>query len=899
MKFLQLLFVSLLFTAFASGQNYKQVKIYLNDAQKDMKELAQLDIDLEHATPTKDNAIIVFVSDEVMPQLSILPYRVEILIDDWFTHYESLPKLSEAEMQALKTESKLKYGVEGFGFGSMGGHLTLAEVISHLDSMKLLFPNLITAKLSIGNSVENRPMYMVKISDNPTVDEDEPEVLYTGLHHAREPMGMMNLIYFMYYLLENYNTNPEVRYLVDNRELYFIPVLNPDGYEYNRSTNPGGGGMWRKNRKNNGGSYGVDLNRNYGPEVYWNAPNGGSSTSPSSDLYRGTAPFSEPETQAVRDFLAARDIKNALNYHTFSNLLIYPYGALGRETPDSMTFREYAAEMTQYNGYSPGTDLQTVGYSTRGNSDDYFYDGDTVANGGKIFAMTPEVGNDNDYFWAPQNRIFPLAIENLYPNMYYAWAAGGFVRLQNITFDRQYFNPGDNVQMNIQVKNKGLSTAKNVNVEVTTSSPYVTMGTNTASTDSIGRRTVYTIPAPLSFSISPTAPADHSIKLVVKSRLEGVVSSTDTFTIITGTPVYYFADTTNNPANLWTVTYTPTSSPRWETFESSFHSAPNSYHDSKAGAYVSNATVTLTTTNNINLAGSSNPVLSFWTKYDIESSWDCGVVLISTNGSTWTPLAGKLTRPASGQGKQVPAGMPMYDNIRAEWTKEEMNLSAFGNQQIKLRFELRTDGSLNRDGWWIDDIGIIVYQLVPVELSSFTATPLENSVDLKWETSSEANNRGFEIQRSTTPGAWNTIGFIKGAGTTTEKTEYGFSDPAPVTGRISYRLKQFDFDGTSRLLAPVEVDFAGVTDYSLAQNYPNPFNPETVINFSLKQSGPVSLKLYNMLGKEVAVLINETMDAGNHSLRLDGSKLRLASGTYFYELKSGAFSKMMKLVYLK
>ena len=197
---------------------------------------------------------------------------------------------------------------------------------------------------------------MVKISDNPDIDEQEPEILYTALIHAREPQSMMQMIYFMYYLLENYNTDPSVQYLVDNREMFFIPVLNPDGYEYNRSTNPSGGGMWRKNRKNNGGSYGIDLNRNFGPYAYWNAPNGGSSTVPSSDTYRGTAPFSEPETANLRDFLATRYFKNALNYHTYSNLLIYPYGALEMETPDSATFREFARDMTAYNGYEYGTD---------------------------------------------------------------------------------------------------------------------------------------------------------------------------------------------------------------------------------------------------------------------------------------------------------------------------------------------------------------------------------------------------------------------------------------------------------------------------------------------------------------------------------------------------------------
>ena len=199
------------------------------------------------------------------------------------------------------------FGVEGFHLGTMGGYMTLAEAYAELDTLKNLFPSLITTKQTIGYSVEDRPVFMVKISDNPNVDENEPEVLYTALHHAREPQGMMQMFYFMYYLLENYTTNPSVQYLVNNREMYFIPVINPDGYEYNRSTNPNGGGMWRKNRRlNTGGSYGVDLNRNYGPYNYWNAPNGGSSTSPLSDTYRGTAPFSDLK-QIISEIFSRRE----------------------------------------------------------------------------------------------------------------------------------------------------------------------------------------------------------------------------------------------------------------------------------------------------------------------------------------------------------------------------------------------------------------------------------------------------------------------------------------------------------------------------------------------------------------------------------------------------------------
>ena len=130
----------------------------------------------------------------------------------------------------------------------MGGYLTYSEMLSELDDMAQQYPNLITVKTPIHNFLthENRPIYHVKISDNPNSNESEANVLYTAIHHAREPMSLMENIFFMWYLLENYNTNLEVKYLVDNNQMFFVPCINPDGYIYNEITDPNGGGMWRK-----------------------------------------------------------------------------------------------------------------------------------------------------------------------------------------------------------------------------------------------------------------------------------------------------------------------------------------------------------------------------------------------------------------------------------------------------------------------------------------------------------------------------------------------------------------------------------------------------------------------------------------------------------------------------
>src|SRR6185295_2157584 len=127
-----------------------------------------------------------------------------------------------------------------FSLGSMGGYLTYQEMLDNLDSMFSNFPNLITIRQQVGTgtSIEGRPLYYVKISDNPTVSEPEPQMLYTALHHAREPESLSQLIYYMWYLLENYSSSSLVQNIVNNSELYFIPCINPDGYVYNETIAP-------------------------------------------------------------------------------------------------------------------------------------------------------------------------------------------------------------------------------------------------------------------------------------------------------------------------------------------------------------------------------------------------------------------------------------------------------------------------------------------------------------------------------------------------------------------------------------------------------------------------------------------------------------------------------------
>ena len=150
-------------------------------------------------------------------------------------------------------------------------------------------------------------MWAVKISDNPNVNEDEPEVLFNSAIHAREVITPEVLLHAMDHLTDNYGVLPEITDLVDNREMWFVVVVNPDGYFHNQVIEPNGGGMWRKNRRQIVASiYGVDLNRNYGYE--WGYDDLGSSSSPTAETYRGNGPFSEPESQNMKQFTEAHAV---------------------------------------------------------------------------------------------------------------------------------------------------------------------------------------------------------------------------------------------------------------------------------------------------------------------------------------------------------------------------------------------------------------------------------------------------------------------------------------------------------------------------------------------------------------------------------------------------------------
>ncbi|MEM4307621.1 MAG: M14 family zinc carboxypeptidase [Thermoplasmata archaeon] len=325
----------------------------------------------------------------------------------------------------IATTSKLR---------TVNGYHTYAEITSILQGIAANYSSI--AKLwSIGTTWEGRNIWCLKISDNVNVNEtDEPDIAFYGLHHAREWISAEVPLYLAQYLVDNYNIDPRSTYLVNNREIYIIPVVNPDGLEYCQA-----GHDWRKNRRNNGdGTYGVDLNRNYNgsqngdPNGAWGGA--GSSHTTSSETYCGPSAFSEPETQAVRDFVTSLHNQNnqlaiSISYHSYGEIVYYPWGyAYSPEhggspvltTPD-VTYQkkiaqEIASRITSQSGSGTYDPMQSGdSYLTTGDTDDWTYGYSKYVWGKPTFPFTIELGTS---FQPPASAITQICQANLEGALY-------------------------------------------------------------------------------------------------------------------------------------------------------------------------------------------------------------------------------------------------------------------------------------------------------------------------------------------------------------------------------------------------------------------------------------------------------------------------------------------------
>lgn len=685
------------FISFAQQDNYKRIRIYCNDVE--LKTLQNSGVTIDHGNYRKN---VWFESDFSSNDLDLIKnsgLNYEVLIDDvqqfYLSRNQEIHNEERADVTRTITCNEPNIGEfttpENFSLGSMGGFFTYDEFLAHLDTMYSKYPNLITQKDTIDTitSIEGRPIYWLKISDNPTVDENEPEILYTAVHHAREPASLSQVIMYMYYLLENYGTNDEVTYIVDNTELYFVPMVNPDGYIYNETTNPNGGGQWRKNRRNNNdGNMGVDLNRNYGHN--WGYDDNGSSPSTNSDTYRGTEAFSEPETKATKWMTEHHNFITALNYHTFGNLLIYPWGyEASIYTPDSAIFVEYAKVLTEVNHYNYGTGDQTVGYVTNGDSDDWMYGEQTSKN--KILSFTPEAGESGDGFWPAISRIETISKENIRQNLNLALLVNEYAKVEDLsgtTTNQQLF------YLPYNIKRLGYSPTGNYTVSLIPLDTYSTIANNSKSYNSLAllQEAIDSFQVVLSSSI--TDGQSFQLELSVSN---GTLTFRDTLTKTYGELISLFK-TNGSTMNDFV---TPDN---WGVASSYYYSAPSSIADSPNGNYENNANTNLYLDKEIDLTLATRANVTFMTKWAIESGYDYVQLRASNDsGNSWSPLCGKHTKPGTADQDK---DQPLWDGFQLNWVQEEIDLSDYLGEKLKLQFRLMSDVFVNEDGFYFDDLEV-------------------------------------------------------------------------------------------------------------------------------------------------------------------------------------------------
>ncbi|MFT7541410.1 MAG: carboxypeptidase T, partial [Gammaproteobacteria bacterium] len=420
-----------------------------------------------------------------------------------------------------------------FAQGSMGGYYDFSQIESVLDQITAAYPNITTNKFSIGTTGQGDSLWAVKVSDNPDVDENEPEVRFDAMHHAREPQSMMTTLWTLLYLVENYGSDPLATYLVDNREIWFLPCVNPDGYEYNRQIAPNGGGLWRKNRRNNGGgSFGVDLNRNY--SFQWGNSSGSSGNS-SDDTYRGPSAASEPEVAAMQAFIDSRSFVTALSSHSYSDLWLYPWGYTTSGPSNESEYAEISALATAINNYPYGP-ASVILYVANGVTFDY----DHGVHG--TLGWTPEIGSSSDNFWPPTSRIIPLAQDNELAFLRTAQAAGAFINVSSLGRTELgdgdgFFEAGEGVEWRYTMRNSGKSAPMtDVIVTLATTSGFATVTSSTANLGPVGSFTnADNNSSPLSLTIAGGTPAGTIINYTTTIDYEGM-SDVTAGVLIVGQP---------------------------------------------------------------------------------------------------------------------------------------------------------------------------------------------------------------------------------------------------------------------------------------------------------------------------------------------------------------------------
>jgi hypothetical protein len=744
------LVVCFAFTQVSLAQNSLQrVKIAATSESK-AKEIISL-LEIDHFV-MRDGFIISEITATAVQQLKRSGLKYQVLTEDVGKELESLNAAYYADVnlnnqpllpnrvaieQSCNYDSLIILDPAAFQVkGTFGGYYSYAEMETAIDNLVAAYPTL-AQKISIGTSAESRTIWGVKISDNVATDEtNEPELLYMGLQHAREAIGGSSMIFLMQYLCENYAADQKIADLVNNREFFIIPCANPDGWEYNRSTNPNGGGGWRKNRRLiTGSTRGVDLNRNY--SVDWGncsapiqgPPSSCGSSTASSDTYFGPNAFSEPETQAIKNFITSHNIIAAIDQHSFGPYYSLPFGRSSLHTwsttpgvtvLDSVFYSKTSALMGKYNGMRAGSSIQSVGYEVAGGFKDWMLLGD-IGTGTKIkaYGLTGEggagggTGGSFGSFWAPAVKIRNLCRSMTYQNLQLAFVAGSYADIQDVT-DVALTSLSGN--MDFKLRRLGL---QNDSITVTLL-PMMNFQSNGApvTTSLANYNDTY------SGSISYTLPAALSNGAMVKFAWKVQTGGQTYYDTITKfyNPTQLFFDNMegSNVTTNWTV------SGGWNYTTSSAFQGSKSFSESPSGNYTASSTRTATCKTILNLSNATATFLSMWIRHRAENFYDKLQIQVSTNGgSSWINVCGNTTiqEPGTFDGSTI-NGQPALTGIQNDWIRELVDLSAYNGQSaLRLRFQFTSGSDGSGFAFGVDD-GFSLDNLKVVKSTIANPSPL-------------------------------------------------------------------------------------------------------------------------------------------------------------------------------
>lgn len=571
-------------------------------------------------------------------------------------------------------------------------YLPLADLYTFMANLAAARPDLCQEIPSIGNSIEGRPIRVWKITGAGA--GPKPGVFYHALQHAREWITAPTVLYLANHLVTNHGVDPCITDLVDRTEFYIAPCVNPDGYSY--TWNSGSTRLWRKNRRNNGSNFGVDLNRNWA--YGWGG--GGSSGSTSSDTYRGTAPFSEPETTALSNFITSKpNIKAYMDYHSYSQLILWPFGnnCVAPSPPDDVRYAALGNKMQSLiesvHGmyYEPGPICLTL-YQASGGSVDWAYG--TAGRTGYTIELR-DTGADG--FVLPPEQIIPNCEENLPAILYLSRYASTGVLLDILGTPPGVIAAGAPTAIQFTINNAQENYVGGSGLlyyRYNPGDPYSSVPLNLVS----GQTYSGTIPAGVcGQTLQYYATASGSLGYLASAPCNAP-------TAVYSAPVANIAP----PATVYS--YNMSANPGWTTSGQWAYGVPlgscgdptsgftgsNVYGYNLSGCYPDNiASVQYLTTTPINCTGMTGVTLRFRRWHGQESSsYDHSNIQASNDNVNWTTIW-NYSGPTFAE---------------TSWSLQTYDISAVADGQatVYIRWGMgTTDTSVTRCGWNIDDVEII------------------------------------------------------------------------------------------------------------------------------------------------------------------------------------------------